>query len=360
MQPNTHALILVFDYNFQIDTIESPCKLLSMDIDLEHAYKLATDRFKIKRSNITVVTDVKPKTGFKRPWDPLTLTGNPRIVQLQYPEIAYIIREIAQFIENTVRDIDDIISKGIEKRNEVFIYVSCHGARIPSIPGEGYDLEPQENALIFMTKRPNGYERRYLRSGDIFKLFFGSNVVDDRGFMTVSITRRISLEDIESYLFNDDEVCKFQITPTKVIVPSSKRDNYTFLSDRGLPLSTNMLVLFDTCHSQSMSDFHYVYNPKLEVMERTDNPVLSYEYPYCVSLAASENTSSAPSTTSGSPFTKVIFDIFTTEDKPLKIKDFHKKIYETMPKILHVCKPTICSTISDCNRIMPFMLHLIQ
>jgi hypothetical protein len=368
-----HALLLIFEYRPDYITarkgvaIEPPNQLLAMNTDLSVAYKLATEKFGIDRKNITVVTDVVPPKGQSRPWDPLRPTGNPRIVQLPYPEITYIIREIAQFIENTIRGIDDIVSKGRDVTNEVFIYVSGHGAQVPSIPGETGEMDPMDNALIFMTRRGDKYyERRYLRANDIFRLFFGHNHVEDDGCMSVPITRRTKINPegdgklVKSYYsFEDDEICRFKLTPVKSVNPLSKRADYKAVSGRGLPIGTNMLVVFDTCHSGSMADFHYVYDPVSANMLPTFNLPSGFTYPYCVSLSASEDTSDAPSTSRGSPFTCILSDIFNESRCGMSIKEFHQMIYRVIPKMLRICKPTICSTINNQNQIMPFLTHLV-
>lgn len=367
-----HALLLVFEY--RLDgirakggvPIEPPGPLLAMNTDLTVAYHLATQHFGIDRKNITVVTDVVPPYGQARPWDPLVSSGeNPRIVQLPYPEITGIVREIAQFIENTIRGIDDTVSKGHVITNEVFIYVSCHGAQIPTIPSEVGELDPMDNALIFITKREGKYyERRYLRANDIFKLFFGHNIVSEEGIMTVPITRRsrvtsmVDGKSIQHYVFEDDEVCRIRLTPIKALEPRSTRLEYRNPLMRGLPITTNMLVLFDTCHSGSMADFHYVYDPIDCEMKPTANLPCGYEYPFCVSLAASEDSSDAPSTSNGSPFTRCVFNIFKEAKCGLSIRQFHEMIYKTMPRLLQSCKPTICATVCNHDSVIPFLTRL--
>jgi hypothetical protein len=370
-----HALLIVFEYGDEYITLskgkshEQPSKLLAMNKDLTLAYKMANEKFGIERKNITVITDVTPNRGESRPWDPLTPSDdNPKIIQLPYPEITQIIREIAQFIENTIRGIADLVNKGDEVTNEVFIYVSGHGALVPSIPEDDEEYsDDTDNALIFMTKRKGKnntryFQRRYLRANDIFKLFFGHNFVTNDGFMSVPITRRSLVKDKDGdyYIFDDDELCRFQLTPITDINPLSTRSDYTSLSNRGLPPDTNMLVVFDTCHSGKMADFHYIYDPHTKQMGNTNNFPTGYSYPYCVSLAASEDSSTAPSTSKGSPFTHCISKIFNTVEHGLTIDQFHDRIYEKIPRMLKECKPTICSTSQNHNKVVPFLTNLPQ
>jgi hypothetical protein len=360
-QIHRHGLILVFEYNNEYITslngisLDTPHQLLAMDKDLEISYNLAIDQFEIPRENITIVTDVIPKVGSKRPWGDLISGGkNPRIVQLPYPEITYIIREIAQFIENTIRGIDDVVLKGKHKNNEVFIYISCHGAQVP-LDGK------KDNALIFTTKLPgNIFQRRYLKANDIFKLFFGHNVVNDDGYMLVPITKRTKIYTSSSniFIYEDKEQCRFRLTPTKSVTPLSKRKDYHTKVNRGLPLGTHMLVIFDTCHSASMSDFHYVYDAGVKEMIETSNPPQGFLYPYCVSLSASEDVATVPSTYRGSPFTSCVYEIFKSAKCGITIQEFHDHIYKIIPIILKTCKPTISSTIANHNSVVPFLSHM--
>jgi hypothetical protein len=347
-----HALLLVFEYKCQ-SGMASPGPLLSMHTDLQLAYQLATEKFQIPRQHITVITDVVPPPASGRPWDPLRATGeNPKIIQLAYPDIAIIVREIAQFIENTIRGVADTVRKGSEVTNEVFIYISGHGAQIPTI-GADELLNEEDNALILMTYTETGHERRYLRSGDIFRLFFGQIPVTESGAMMVPITRRVSVPDMRinpTYCFEDDESCHVQLTPGGI--PGSPRINY--VTDRGLPITTSMLVVFDTCHSGTMSDFHYVYRPEQRMMCASNSLPGGIRYPYCVSIAATEDSRDAPSTSNGSPFTRHLYAVMQEILQPITIRDFHTLLHRQLPRLLASCSPTICATVCDATRTLPF------
>lgn len=361
-----HALIVVFDYKLSHitpnDIIMDPAgQLLSMHIDLYKAYQLAIKTFGISRRDITIVTDIQPDN-HRRPWEPLKRgSDNPRIVQLTYPEITYVAREVAQFIENTVRGIGDIVSKGFTVTNEVFVYFSCHGGQLPlEINHEG-EHDFMDTALILMTKRDKKYyERRYLRATDIFRLLFGHISISEEGEMIVPISRRTKIHGSTKqkayYLFEDDEACKFQLTPGSMINSNSDRADYK--TNRGLPLETQMLCVIDTCNSGTLTDFHYVYDSNSGNMKPTFRLPLDLKYPYCVSLAASENKSISISTTQGSPFTQHIAEIYATAKCSMSIREFYDVLYASIPKMIEMCKPTISSTSSDADRIMPFMSDL--
>ena len=357
-----HALLIVFDYQSlrkkcKEHLIDPPSGLLAMDIDLNNAYKIATDHFKIERKNVTVITDIIPNPGKERPWGELNSDGNnPKIIQLMYPEITLIIREIAQFIENTIRGIDDIVSKGRNAVNEVMIYISCHGSRLPSLDGEHMD-----NSLTFTTRIGDTIERRYLRSNDIFRLLFGHIPIEDSGRMLVSITRRESLlynsRKSGNYEYFEDEACEFHLTPSSSYVKDSKRKTYQ--SERGIPINTEMLVMIDSCHSGGMTNFHHFYDPNIKDMKQTKHFNTYFQHPYCVSIAAAQDISEAPSTSLGSPFTQTLYDIFKNYSCGLTIKQIHERIYKLAPRMLLKCKPTITSTFSNPNDIVPFMSDLL-
>jgi hypothetical protein len=391
-----HALLIAFEYNNPIPYSEPLTKLLAMETDLDKAYIMANTFLDIPRHNITIVTDIIPAYRQKRAWDPLKPgIENPRIVQLPYPDITRILREMAQFIENSVRGIENSVNKGVVVTHEIFIYFSCHGVLIP-VSKNTYD-----NALVFLTKRGSVLERRYLRNIDIFGLLFGQIKIEENGRMLVPITKRKTIFESPSageekerfYVFDEEECSEFYLTPSEpqeplgfnsltldldnsdissptsispsslFIAPQSQsssnefslpKKRETYYRERGLPPGTNLIVVFDACNSGELADFHFTYDPESDKMVPTHNFVEGQNYPYCVSLAACQNESPAPSTEHGSPFTRCLFNIFKEIKYKISIKELHTLIYLNAPKILIKCKPTICSTINDANYIIPF------
>ncbi len=373
-----HALILVFEYRRAPNANDVPNPLLSMDTDLKLAYEMSRNRFQIPAQNITVVTDVKPRLGVMAAWDPLDRDPykNPRIIRLNCPDITKVCREIAQFVENTVRGIREVpVTKGDGTLHEVFIYMSGHGAQIPNPHRHDDNSEPQDNALIFTTA--DGTSRRYLRDDHIFRILFGQVDVDENGIMAIPITNRQicrSKRDGSLYYNFSDEVVTFRVTPgvdehKRLPLPNEYPDEedivaYTpsgrhvkYVKDRGLPPTTHMLALFDTCHSGTMTDFHYIYRDGY--MELTRKPPTACKreaFPLCICLAAANDEQEAPSTSAGSPFTRHLYNIFNQLQGTVSIKEINDLIYDRLPPLLRKCRPTITATIDTANCLLP-LLH---
>lgn len=370
-----YGLILVFEYKRVPLCIDVPTTLLSMDTDLTLAYNLCKDRFNIPPANMTVVTDLSVRQGVMNPWDPLTEVpaNNPRIVRLPTPDISRVCREIAQFVENTVRGIRDIKAKGGNCRHEVFIYISGHGAQIPN-HGNWDTAHEYDNALIFTSE--NGKMRKYLRDDDIFRVLFGKVDIDDHGMMTIPITtRQVKVNPSTGSLFYsfEDEMISFALTSgvkdrkrcigeyqlfdETMVDERSPRGTPTYIRDRGLPSDTGMLVMIDACHSGTMTDFHYKYDPKEAIMRLTrEPPKTRYTFPTCICISASQDDQLAPSTSSGSTFTRYMCHLFNHLKGTLSIKAIHDLIYSQLPTLLVNSRPTITATTDNHNQLLP-LLH---
>lgn len=363
-----YALIVVFEYRLDASRIspnltvdEPPCPLLSMFTDLCLMYQLAKDKFGISESNITIVTDIRPPHHLCYPWKMKKEGNNINLIRLNYPCIETITRSIAQFVENTIRGIKDLpVIKGESVDHEIFFYASSHGALIPASLDIYGCIDDEDTALMFLKREGTVLKRAYLRRQDIFSILFGHINVAEDGTMRVPYTNRIETKDKRSrvkthtYIDNNFEI---KLTPTKLIDERSDRLCYA-KSDRGLPIKTKMLTIIDCCHSQSMTDFHFVYDPQIRKMIPTNKMPIKYPSPFCVSIAASENASDAPSTSNGSPFTRTIFNIFNNSTTSETIKTFHTLLYDEIPRILLKCKPTITATTDNSNSIIPFLTHL--
>lgn len=340
-----HALILVFEYERTSNAVDVPNPLLSMETDLKLAYELSRNRFGILPQNITVVTDLKPKKGVLSAWDPLSSDPlkNPRIVRLLHPDITRICREIAQFIENTVRGIREItVTKGEECIHEIFIYLSGHGAQIPNPIEE----DERDNALIFTTV--DGMNRRYLRDEDIFRIFFGHIDIDDSGYMTIPVyTRDVcrSPKDGSLYYNFTDDTISFQVTPSE---GKSER------KDRGLPSRAKLLVMIDSCHSGTMTDFQYMYKNGT-MIETSRLPSPRRTYPMCICLSAANDDQEAPSTSAGSPFTRHMYNIFNSLRGTVSIHEIYNLMYRSLPGLLRKCGPTITATTSSASTLLPLL-----
>jgi len=337
MQADRYALIIVFEYNQHPENINAPNTLLSMNKDLESAWDLAVNRFHIPRKNITILTDIKCNRSY--PWDPMRCDEcNPKIHRIKHPDIKIIIREIAQFIENTIRDVPECL-KGDKDVNELFIYISGHGGSIPSLK------EGNDNALMFTCKK--GITRKYLRDHDIFNLLFGRISVDNDGNMTIPITGmeyRISNNGTRySHYFIEN--IKIKITPVNNRL------------SRGIPFDNHMLMIIDTCNSGEIPKFQYLYEAKHGKMKYLDNSFTDI-FPRCVCLSATQSNNVVSSSLIGSPFTNYIKNIFHENKKPLTIEEIHQIIYKNLPPMLILSKPTITSTSSSEKTLLPLMSHI--
>ena len=370
-----YALIIVCEYAKRSDSIDLPGPLLSMDKDLEMSYKLATERFKIPRENVTVVTDLPPVMGRMDPWGPFSVDPyqNPRIVRMRCPDISIVIREIAQYVENWCRGQRDTIGKGASTiTQESFIYLSGHGALLLN-PARGYDnAEEMDNALVFTTQ--DGRSRRYLRDDHIFRLLFGQEEVDERGWMSLPVVARSIKTNRagKKYYSYDDEIISFQITPgvkerrrqlelgesvdPQVQIQQTPTHGSRYVRDRGLPAHTKMLMIIDTCHSGTMTEFHYIYNGETKKMDLTRKPPNSmYSFPLCICLSAAGDDQDAPSTSNGSTFTRYISFLFDKFQGSISIEELYSLMYQQLPKLLQKCRPTITSTSGDATQLLPLL-----
>lgn len=361
-----HALILVFEYRFDITRIpqdvqveEELISLLAMFLDLVLMYRLAREKFGIEEENITIITDVRPPPGQKYPWTMKRDGKNVNLIRLNYPCIEAVTRGIAQFVENTIRGIEDLpITKGSEFDHEIFFYASGHGALIPaSLDMYGF-IDDEDTSLIFFKRKDNLLKRAYLRRQDIFSILFGHINVEEDGTMRIPYTTRSSKKINHIKTFNySDSYFKITLTPTKSVDDRSTRLEYN-RNNRGLPVKTNLLCIIDTCHSASITDFHFVYDPGNNRMIQTNKMPIKYPFPVCICISASEDSSEAPSTSNGSPFTRSIFNIFSTINHSASIKLFHEILYDSIPKISLKCKPTITATTSSIYQPIPFINNL--
>lgn len=351
-----YALIMVFEYRKVNRFADTPQTLLAMNVDLNKAYSLSVERFGIPPGNITIVTDIRQDPAIRNAWEPLSPNPlkRPKIVRLATPDIKVVCREMSQFVENTVRGIREVVSKGPDTRHEIFTYISCHGALIPSLDGFGKD-----NALILTTDQ--GTSRCYLRDDNLFRILFGQLDVDDAGRMSVSITRCHR----PKRTFYEDQI-DYMITPAQRRIDVNDPDEYDmvlkspsgkyFIPDRGVPEDSHMLVIVDSCHSGTVTDFHYVYDPHMRGFKPTMKfDYLNRRYPTCICLAAAQDQEDAPSTPNGSIFTRYLVSVFNELKHSINIADFYDLLYEHLPKILGKCKPTITSTIDDVNIHLPFL-----
>ena len=335
-----YALMIVFEYNQSPENINAPNPLLAMYKDLNSAWDLAVNRFHIPRKNITVLTDIKSDKSY--PWDPMRCDDcNPKIHRIKHPDIKIIIREIAQFMENTIRDVPECL-KGDKEVNELFVYISGHGSSIPNFK------EGNDNALMFTCKK--GITRKYLRDENIFQLLFG-HIPIDNGSMIVPIT------GVEYRISNTGNRYAHYFLE-KIEIKITHVNNRL---DRGMPYDNHMLMIIDTCNSGEIPKFQYVYDNKNQKMKYLDNSTRDI-FPRCVCLSATQTNSVVPSSLIGSPFTNYITKILHDNNGSITIEEMHNLIYKNLPSMLVLSQPTITSTSSSEKTILPLSVpnkHLV-
>ncbi|GIW70061.1 MAG: hypothetical protein KatS3mg101_0808 [Patescibacteria group bacterium] len=138
----------------------------------------------------------------------------------------------------------------------------------------------------------------------------------------------------------------------------SSKEFFDIFFNNGLPIGSTMLVVFDTCHSGSMSDFHFRYDPFTRTMEKTKELPTGIYYPLSVSLSASDDDRKAISTHKGSPFTYTLYRLLNELDCGITIEQLHDRLYEMLPTVARIMNPTICSTSSRERAKIPFFHNL--
>jgi hypothetical protein len=345
-----YALLVAFEYsNLNGQTCDKPSQLISIDADLMNMWHLCTDTFKIKRNNITVITDLRVNPKRINPWDVMDShrDGNPCVVRMEFPSVDNLIGEMIQFVENSIRDIQPIKSDETIKR-EVFVYFSGHGAFI-----QHPVKKKQCNGLILLDSECR--KRVYMPDTEIFRILFGQlEVKDDEdeskgGYMTVPIVKRdivVNEKKETSVSFTEDLV-------TVNINPSPSKHN------RGLPYETSMLMVIDSCHSGTMADLPYMYSPGNRLkgirpqMTKLESEIVTG--PYIVCVGATNDVEVAPSVDGGSPFTTNFVTRVKQCREPFTIHKFQQMLEYELPRVLIGCSPTITSTSNRVTSIIPFI-----
>lgn len=355
-----YALLIIFQY------IKNPYSDRSLSIlpgaihDLNLAIQLC-NKFQIYPQNITIVTDM---ISLHKKYSDYNFRC------LRYPDDELVCREIAQFIENTVRGIEDNIFKSGSEDQEVFFYVSGHGGQI--------EIDGDINQGILLT-HGNGMYKRYLLSTDLFNLLFGNNIITSDGEIKLSTWEKIStsiLTSTDSTKSNQNNSIKSikhtfschvtPVTSSPLNSPSIKSKPYrsNYLANRGLPASTKMLILIDTCHSANMTAFPYRYDEKKQKMVSFMNSNIDiYEdLPFCVTIAACSEDQKTKSTYEGSILTKMIYSRLNECHDTLTIGQLYYYLFEyslpsfwCLPSLtIFSVFPIISSTSNNSDEMIPF------
>jgi len=148
-----YALILAFSYP-RIDENSLLQFLSCTNHDIKMIHNLCSS-LDILDKNITLVTDIS-----KLPSDVV----NCNIKRNPFPSDIFVCREICQFLENTIRGIEELTYKDDSDFPEVLVYISGHGSHL------NID-ENNEQCIVLYSE--DGSHLKYLLSKDIFNIIFG-------------------------------------------------------------------------------------------------------------------------------------------------------------------------------------------
>lgn len=351
-----YALILAFSYPKVDDSINLQ-SLCSSPHDINMIYNLCKS-FEIDERNITIVTDV-PKLPDQ--------IYNCNVRTNPYPSDVFVCREICQFLENTIRGIEETTYKSDNDFPEVLLYISGHGSHLI------VNDHLQQGIVLY---NDEGNSLKYLLSRDIFNIIFGNLDININGYMNIpvySALKRYKKVENEFEIRYVPEILGLleQITvrlSPPVSSPSNSPDmitkpyRSTYLANRGIPFSTRMLIIVDTCYSEHMTYFPYIYDPKSQRMLETLNSNIETSscIPYCVSISSCEFDKKTVAKSSGSSLTKILYMKLMNQKTKINISQLHYIIYNSQNGIINEIlrngssHPIITSTHQDSNLQIPF------
>lgn len=362
-----YALILAFTYpkihnsNYELQSLPSAL------VDIVMVHKLCL-KMGILPHDITIVTDIPPMKKLPSELSECNLHRNP------YPSDIFVCREICQFIENTVRGIKDISYKNNNDNSpEIFFYISGHGDKLK--------INDIDNQGIILTN-DDGTSLKYLLSKDIFNIIFGNFYIDDTGkieiptYNKLKILKRIE-EDGRNFMKSEnlgiEEKISIQLTPT-VESPQNSPDiaikpyRSSYLTHRGIPVLSKMLIVVDTCYSEHMTYFPYSYDPRSQTMITTSNINIDVgiDLPYCVTISSCEANKTSTQKDSGSSLTKILYMNLIGIKTKLTISQLHYIIYNTKNNVIkellmtESAHPIITSTSISSEMEIPFFNSNIE
>lgn len=308
--------------------------------------------------NITIVTDLVNIP---------SLCNNTNIKVNPYCSSTFVCREFCQFIENTIRGIDNSYRRRDEVETpEVLIYFSCHGAKIPIAIPEVRD----EQGIVLMNE--DGTSLRYLTTKDIFNVLFGRNNISPNGIMKIPIYKKIkqiineNRRNIES-ISSDYEFISVNLT-TPIESPNSEKRCYrsSYLMNRGIPATARVLIIVDTCYSGRMMHFPFIYSPTEQILTKSNLFgcfVNHIDMPYCVCISSCDADKSTKSPFDGSHLTQIICSQFSNCTESLNIMQFYYHIMNTTNSkfrnfiIKETISPVISSTSNNIVLLIPFFGH---
>lgn len=351
-----YALILAFSYPKTDDSINIQ-PLCSVPHDIKMIYDLCKS-LSIQDSNITIVTDVSrlPDRIYN-----CNIRSNP------FPSDIFVCREICQFLENTIRGIEETTFKCDNDFPEVLLYISGHGSNLI------VDDELQQGIVLY---NESGDCLKYLLSKDIFNIMFGNLDINIDGYMNIplysALKRYKKIENEFEIRYVPETLGLLEPITVRLSPPVASPINSpdmivkpyrsTYLANRGVPFSTRMLIIVDTCYSEHMTYFPYIYDPKSQKMLETlnSNVECSSSMPYCISISSCERDRKTVATSSGSSLTKILHMNLLNQKININIAQLHYIIYNSNNGIINQIlrngssHPIITSTHSNSNLQIPF------
>lgn len=352
-----YALILAFSYPKILDATYDIQSLTSCMSDI----CMITDLCKnmgIEKRNITIITDLSRKMRSD------IYECNIRINS--FPSDIFVCREICQFIENTIRGIEDNFYKSDNDNPEVLLYISGHGDKI--------SIDGKNNQGITLTSE-DGKNLKYLLSKDLFNIIFGNFIIDNDARMSVPIYSKIKIQrrvenEVKKVLLIEkigvEEHITFQLSQTVASPQSSpellKPYRSSYMTNRGLPVSSKLLTIVDTCYSEHMTYFPFIYENRTDNMIKTSNLNIDIgiDLPYCVTISSCESNKTSQFSTSGSSLTKILFMQLSEFKGKLSISQLNYMIYNSRNRVINdllrneCTHPIITSTADSSENEIPF------
>lgn len=350
-----YALILAFSYNRVLGAKYDIQYLHSSINDVDLMISLCESRG-IHPENITVVMDLVTGKSLSSHISKCNVRTNP------YPSDLFVCREISQFIENTVRGIDDASYKNDPEEGgtpEILLYFSCHGKR----------LGPDRQGIVLTSE--DGKSLKYLLAKDIFRMIFGDFKITEDARCDIPVYSEYQIKkhtDTGSYIerYYNEEKITVMLTPTVVSPENSPLFTIPYRSSystrRGIPVSSRMLVVMDTCYSEHMVHFPFTYDQKTQNMISTGNLItnIGVDLPYCVAISSCEADKTTGFVSESSSLTGILYRALINCDVALNIAQLYYCIYNSrIPKIVEIIRkgaahPIITSTSDFSNIEVPF------
>lgn len=355
-----YALILAFTYpkihnaNYELQSLPSAL------VDIGMVHKLCL-KMGILPHDITIVTDIPAMKRLPSELNECNLHRNP------FPSDTFVCREICQFIENTVRGIKDVSYKSGDKYPEIFLYISGHGDKLK--------IDGIEHQGIILTN-DDGTNLKYLLSKDIFNIIFGNFYIDNTAIIEIPTYTKLRIlkkyeEEGRQFMKAEnlgiEEKVTVKLTPTipsPANTPELAIKNYrsSYLTHRGIPVLSKMLIVIDTCYSEHMTYFPYSYDPRSQLMIPTSNINIDVgtDLPYCVTISSCEANKTTTQKDSGSSLTKILYMNLIGIKTKLTISQLHYLIYNTKNNIIkellssESAHPIITSTCISSEMEIPF------